>query len=150
MILAGSLRSNRTYQFMVRMENRQNSSTQSIGYLLVEVIDSNPRLILIGSVHIWRERERCTYCMFRCVISTLCLPNEQFQLINPTSQVALFSVCVGNCSLLENIQWNIYQGFTHPSLLTIQWQLFNQTNQYDNRWFFGRDSSSSSHCLWSV
>ncbi len=47
-ILGGSLQSNRTYQFMVQMENRQNSSLQATGYALVQVEDTSPQMILIG------------------------------------------------------------------------------------------------------
>ncbi len=47
-ILAGSLQSNRTYQFMVHMENRRNSVLQTIGYLLVNVEDTHPPMIIIG------------------------------------------------------------------------------------------------------
>jgi hypothetical protein len=47
-ILAGSLQSNRTYQFMVQMANRQNSAIQATGYVLVNVVDSRPQMILIG------------------------------------------------------------------------------------------------------
>ncbi len=47
-ILAGSLQSNRTYQFMVQMENRRNSSLQATGYVLVNVVDTRPQMILIG------------------------------------------------------------------------------------------------------
>ena len=47
-ILAGSLQPNRTYQFMVYMENRRNSSRQATGYVLVKVEDTRPQLIAIG------------------------------------------------------------------------------------------------------
>jgi hypothetical protein len=47
-ILAGSLQSNRTHQFMVQMENRRNSSLQATGYVLVQVEDTRPQMILIG------------------------------------------------------------------------------------------------------
>ncbi len=47
-ILAGSLQSNRTYQFMVQMENRRNSSLQATGYVLVNVVDTRPQMVLIG------------------------------------------------------------------------------------------------------
>ncbi len=47
-ILAGSLQSNRTYQFMVQIENRWNSSLQATGYALVQVEDTHPQMILIG------------------------------------------------------------------------------------------------------
>ena len=47
-ILAASLQSNRTYQFMVQMENRRNSSVQATGYVLVKVEDTRPQMIAIG------------------------------------------------------------------------------------------------------
>ncbi len=47
-ILSGSFQSNRTYQFMVYMENRQNSSLQVTGYVLVQVEDTRPQMIVIG------------------------------------------------------------------------------------------------------
>ena len=47
-ILAGSLQSNRTYQFMVNMTNRRNASRQATGYVLVKVEDTRPHMILIG------------------------------------------------------------------------------------------------------
>ncbi len=47
-ILGGSLLSNQTYQFMVRMENRRNSSNQATGYLLVQVVDTHPQMIVMG------------------------------------------------------------------------------------------------------
>ena len=47
-IRAGSLQTNRMYQFMVYMENRKNSSIQATGYVLVTVEVTRPRLIAIG------------------------------------------------------------------------------------------------------
>ncbi|CAF4160578.1 unnamed protein product, partial [Adineta steineri] len=124
-ILADSLKSNRTYQFMVQMENRQNSLIQSIGYLLVRVVDTHPPMIFIG-----------------CVISTMCHPNLEFQFVNPTTQVALFAICNRNCTSLESIIWNIYQGSSNSSSNVTQWILFNRTNAYENIWFFGRNTSN--------
>ena len=46
-ILGGSLRSNRTYQFMVLMESFQNSSLRATGYSLVAVNDGHPPLLVI-------------------------------------------------------------------------------------------------------
>jgi hypothetical protein len=45
-ILANSLKSNQTYQFMVFMANRQNSSIQTTAYLLVQVEDTQPQLVV--------------------------------------------------------------------------------------------------------
>jgi len=47
-ILAGSLLSNRTYQFMVSIQNRQNSLLQGTGYLLVQIVDTQSQMIVIG------------------------------------------------------------------------------------------------------
>ncbi len=47
-IQSNSLLSNQTYQFMVYMENRRNSSIQATGYLLVQVDDTHPQMIVIG------------------------------------------------------------------------------------------------------
>ena len=67
----------------------------------------------------------------------MCIPNLEFQRVNPTTQVALFSECLGNCFSSMNISWNIYQGLNGSSATT-EWTLFTQTAQYDNIWFFGR------------
>ncbi len=47
-ILAGSLQPNRTYEFMIHIENRGNSSLQTTGYVLVQVEDTFPKMIAIG------------------------------------------------------------------------------------------------------
>ncbi|UJR21041.1 hypothetical protein I4U23_024141 [Adineta vaga] len=124
-LLPGTLASNRTYQFMVQMENRRNSSLQATGYILVNVEDTRPQMILIG-----------------CVIWTLCVPNLEFQLVNPTTQVALFSVCAGNCITNQNITWNVYYGALNSSSNTTKWTLFNQINAYRDIWFFGMNTSN--------
>lgn len=68
----------------------------------------------------------------------MCVPNLEVQLINPTTQVALFALCVGNCTTIQNIKWNIYQGTINSSLNHTQWDLFNQMISYENIWFFGK------------
>ncbi|CAF0882123.1 unnamed protein product [Adineta steineri] len=124
-VLGGSLQSNQIYQFMVYMENRKNSSIQATGYVLVTVDDTHPQLVVIG-----------------CVISILCVPNLEYQFVNPTTQVALFAICVGNCINLQNIKWNIYQGSDNSSSNYTQWTLFNNTVLYENIWFFGKNTSN--------
>lgn len=47
-ILAKSLQSNQTYQFMVRMQNRLNASQQATGYVLVRVENTQPHLVVIA------------------------------------------------------------------------------------------------------
>ena len=102
---------------MVQMTNILNSSQQATGYVLVKIENTRPQMIAIG-----------------CVIVTLCSPNLEYQFVNPTTQVALFSLCLGNCSLIKNIIWNVYSGKENSSL----WILFNQTEN----WFFGATSSN--------
>ena len=67
----------------------------------------------------------------------MCIPNLELQRVNPTTQVALFSECLGNCSALLNITWNIYQSL-NGSLATMHWTLLNLISQQDNVWFYGR------------
>ena len=120
-ILGKSLRSNRTYQFLIQITNRQDSSRQVTGSALVTVRDIGSPMIAIG-----------------CVISSMCAPGLEYQPVNPTTQVALLSVCLGNCSSLQNITWNIYFREINSS----QWILYNQTNPLENHWFFGRNTSN--------
>ncbi|CAF1517802.1 unnamed protein product, partial [Adineta steineri] len=125
-VLGGSLQLNQMYQFMVYMENRKNSSIQATGYVLVTVEVTHPQLIAVG-----------------CVISTMCVPNLEFQLLNPTTQVALFTVCIGTCTNLESMKWNIYQGSDNStSSNSTQWTLFNNTILHENIWFFGTNTSN--------
>ncbi|UJR18137.1 hypothetical protein I4U23_005037 [Adineta vaga] len=110
---------------MVQMTNILNSSLQNTGYLLVKVVDTSLQTIFIG-----------------CVIEAMCVSNSnEFQLLNPTTQLALFSICVENCNTItnENITWNVYYGQMKSSSKNItQWTLFNQTNS----WFFGMNTSN--------
>jgi len=46
--MATSLASNQTYQFMVQMSNRQNSTIQLTGYLLVQIENIETPMIIIG------------------------------------------------------------------------------------------------------
>lgn len=69
----------------------------------------------------------------------MCVPNLELQLVNPTTQVALFAVCIGRCMDIQSIQWNVYQGSDNASNQT-QWTLFNQIIPYENLWFFGRQT----------
>ena len=149
-LLAGSLQPNRTYQLMVYLESKRNHSSQGTGYLLVRVEKTFPKMIAIGYS---RTVTRCSFHsrLFSCVITSLCIPNLEFQLINPTTQVSLFALCTGNCSIRRNITWNIYHGVMNSSGHNLtHWTLFNQMNLYQNIWFFGKSSSRVSSALSSV
>lgn len=72
----------------------------------------------------------------------MCARDSKYQYINPTTQVSLYSNCVGNCSNIQNISWNIYQEQTNQSSNVTQWILFNQMNSFDSIWFFGRNQTN--------
>ena len=105
------------------MKNHQNTSLQITSYLLVQVTDTNSPVILIG-----------------CVISTMCISQLEYQLINPTTQIALFSLCMENCSSTRNITWLIYQGLKNLSLNITTWTVFNQYRNIDS--IFGMNTSN--------
>lgn len=67
----------------------------------------------------------------------MCVPNLEFQLVNPTTQVALYAVCIGLCLDIESIRWNIYQGSANSSSNSTKWTLFSPMTAYENSWFFG-------------
>ena len=46
-ILSRSLAFNRTYQWMVYMENRRNATLQATGYVLVRVDDTRPQMVAV-------------------------------------------------------------------------------------------------------
>lgn len=69
----------------------------------------------------------------------MCVPNTTFQVVNPTTQVALYALCMENCINILSISWNIYQGDMNVSSNTVQWNIFNQTAVYQNKWFFGTE-----------
>jgi hypothetical protein len=63
-------------------------------------------------------------------------------LVNPTTQVALFSFCAGTCAKPLNITWHVYQGVDSPSLNITEWIPYPHMSAYDGRWFFGMNSSN--------
>ena len=68
----------------------------------------------------------------------MCVPNLEFQLVNPTTQVALYTLCLGSCTTIQEIKWNVYEGSMDSSSNFTKWILSNQTDQYRNVWFFGK------------
>jgi hypothetical protein len=69
----------------------------------------------------------------------MCAANMEFQRVNPTTQVALFTLCPGTCPDVRNITWNIYEGVMNTSTDTVRWIPFNQMITYQNIWFFGKE-----------
>lgn len=72
----------------------------------------------------------------------MCAPDLEYQRVNPTTQVSLFAICIGNCINVQRIQWNVYQGTNNESSNITQWTLFNAMNTYENHWFFGTQTSN--------
>ena len=72
----------------------------------------------------------------------MCIPNLEYQFVNPTTQVALYSFCLRSCPGLLNITWNIYQGQANASSNLTQWTLLPSITSFENIWFFGRYDSS--------
>ena len=68
----------------------------------------------------------------------MCSLALEYQLINPTTQVALRSVCIGNCGSLIGITWQIYHGAMNPSNTTVEWTPLNSTNTSLESQFFGK------------
>ena len=68
----------------------------------------------------------------------MCSLALEYQLINPTTQVALRSICIGNCGSLIGITWKIYYGAMDPSNTTVEWTPLNSTNTSLESQFFGK------------
>ncbi|CAF1640035.1 unnamed protein product, partial [Adineta ricciae] len=105
-ISTSSLNLNQTYQLMVQMIHRKNSSVHSFGYLIVR-IDHIPLPMIIIS----------------CVIVTTCsLSHENFHYVNQKSQLLLLSSCLGARVSIHRISWTIYVGSpVSPLDQTIHW-----------------------------
>ena len=85
----------------------------------------------------------------------MCRSANEYQRINPTSQVSLFSSCQEQCDGLVSIEWNIYQGrslrfLANQTSTSVQWQLLNQTDLYDQIWFFGNLIHRSLLRRWTI
>jgi len=78
----------------------------------------------------------------RCVIKSLCSPNVEFQKVNPTTQVALFSYCVNECPEEKKLTWNIYFGRINSTQNFTEWILFERMTKFENIWFFGRNTTN--------
>ena len=74
----------------------------------------------------------------------MCLPDVEYQRINPTSQALVTSYCVQTCENATNIiiQWNVYRGFEsgYPNN-DIQWILFTNMDAYENILFYGKNKN---------
>ena len=76
------------------------------------------------------------------MIKSLCSPNVEFQKVNPTTQIALFSFCVNECPQEKKLIWNIYFGRINSTQNFTKWILFDQMTNFENIWFFGRNTTN--------
>ena len=71
----------------------------------------------------------------------MCLPNAEYQRINPTTQALMTSSCVTCDNVTETvIQWNVYFGFqtSYPNS-DIKWITYPNMSLYDNSLFYGKN-----------
>lgn len=71
----------------------------------------------------------------------MCSVNLEVQLVNPSTQVALFSLCIDECSKPTSITWNIYQGSLDVSTNIVKWSPFNRPNFNYDHLVFGKFNS---------
>ncbi|CAM2704890.1 unnamed protein product [Rotaria socialis] len=118
-----ALQSGLSYEFKTIITNIYDTSIQYAGYAVVQVQEDN-------SVEISVE----------CVIN-MCIPDGEYQLINPTTQALVTSACVSGCENMTNadIQWSVYYGLQtgYPNN-DVQWILFTNMSSFDNIFFYGR------------
>lgn len=124
-IAGESLEVNVTQQFLVTMVHRHDLTRRSFGYLLVVAENIRSPIITIRFVLCFFNS--FSNDRFSCVISTMCVSVDQFRYVTPSTQFALFSLCSGDCSAVEKIQWNLYQGSINSSDSTPHWTLFSPT-----------------------
>jgi len=79
--------------------------------------------------------------LYRCVIKSLCSPNVEFQKVNPTTQIALFSFCVNECPEEKKLIWNIYFGRINSTQNFTKWILFDQMTNFENICSFSKWNS---------
>ena len=69
------------------------------------------------------------------------VPDEEFQLLNPTTQIALTSFCIDPCNSTFSkiiIKWNIFYGLMNSTSQIVEWTPFNNISEYIDSWFFGQ------------
>ncbi|CAF3507643.1 unnamed protein product [Rotaria sordida] len=118
-----ALQSGRSYEFKAILTNIYDTSLKYTGYVLVQIQDANSVLIS----------------------AKMCLPNVEYQRINPTTQALLTSSCIDNCDNITDIiiQWSVYRGFTtgYPNN-DIRWILYTNMSAYDDILFYGRNTKN--------
>lgn len=108
-IAAESFQINTTFQFLVQVVHRYNFTRRSAGYLLVKIEHIQSPIITIRFVEVLSQ-SIFSNNQSSCVIAMMCSSTDRSYYINPTTQLALFSLCSGDdCLSIEKIQWNVYR-----------------------------------------
>jgi hypothetical protein len=71
----------------------------------------------------------------------MCVKNNGYQIINPTTQIALTSFCMDTCDNVSSnttIEWNIYYGIFNLTNNIVQWTILENTTQFVNNGIFGK------------
>jgi hypothetical protein len=71
----------------------------------------------------------------------MCITQNEYEIINPTTQIALTLFCLDNCynsSSNINIQWNIYYGLDNLTNNFLQSDILENTTEYVNNWICGK------------
>jgi hypothetical protein len=75
----------------------------------------------------------------------MCLPDAEYQRINPTTQALVTSYCVQSCDNATDIviEWNVYRGFQpgYPND-DVQWILYPNIDAYNNILFYGTEKKN--------
>jgi hypothetical protein len=74
----------------------------------------------------------------------MCLPDVEYQRINPTTQALVTSDCLQTCDSATDIviQWNVYRGFQTGYLNNdVKWVLYSNMSAYENSMFYGKNKS---------
>lgn len=80
--------------------------------------------------------------VFSCVITTMCAYNQEYQLINPSTQVALFSVSDEACLPPCQIEWTTYASSLNFTSGDIAWNVFAASNSSDSIHFYGTNTTN--------
>lgn len=67
----------------------------------------------------------------------MCAPGQEFQAINPSTQVALFSECMGACESLESVSWVVYHGMNDSTTGEMRWDPLKHPKPPQTLPFFG-------------
>ncbi|CAF3408601.1 unnamed protein product [Rotaria socialis] len=72
----------------------------------------------------------------------MCSPNLEFQYINPSTQVSLYSQPANESLTPNSIKWTVHQGFMNKSSDGENRTQFKEIANYPDNWFFGRETAN--------